>query len=134
MRACVRACVITIALKTRDMYLKILRAQFRVLFFIFLACFLRFTKFYTGYKFPSTKFQSPLNSTGHCIPIRHCSHIMGRFLGLTLAGIYYHNNKGSGENAIAHLISDVPMIRPQGYKTFFMLNSTVHDILTAHKN
>ena len=69
-----------------------------------------------------------------CIPIRHCSHIMGRFLGLPLAGIYYHNNEGSGENAIAHLISDVPMIRPQGYKTFFMLNSTVHDILTAHKN
>ena len=24
--------------------------------------------------------------------------------------------------------------RPRGYKTFFMLNSTEHKILTAHKN
>ena len=25
-------------------------------------------------------------------------------------------------------------VRPQGYKTFFMLNSTEHQISTAHKN
>ena len=45
-----------------------------------------------------------------------------------------YNNEGSGEHAITHLISDVPMIRPKGYKTFSMLNSTVHDISTANKN
>ena len=30
--------------------------------------------------------------------------------------------------------SRVRFTRPQGYKTFFMLNSTEHEISTAHKN
>ena len=37
---------------------------------------------------------------------------------------------GKGCSMRGHVLT----IRPQGYKTFSMLNSTAHEILTAHKN
>ena len=81
-------------------------------------------------------FQIPIIQTLDKQPYRYINRWVNRYMypQHRLGSFTTYGRKGSNANSLnARLMQDI-VSRLRGYKTFFVVNSTEHDISTAHKN